>query len=357
MNFFDKYFVFSHSEKKGILLFLLIIFILCVVYWVIPRYFIPEPQDYSEVISKMKAGDQKSEEEERRLFPFNPNVISKDSLLLLGFSPKQAWNLINFRNKVKLYESKSELKKLYAMNDSLYNLVAPYVEIPEKNEIKPKSKNLKISEPRKSFLFDPNTISKDSLKLLGLSDKLAQTVINYRTNVGDFKTKEDFKKVYGLSSQEYNRLTDYIELAPKITENTKEKPPQLVNLNRANKEELMLAKGIGNVFSDRIIEHRERTGGFVSVSQLTEIYGIDHEWLENYEDQFVAEPSSINQININTIRFKELLKHPYFSYSQTQLIINYREQHGKFSSIEQIREFNLIKPKHYRKIAPYLTLE
>jgi len=357
MNFFDKYFVFSHSEKKGILLFLIIIFILSFIYWLIPRYFVPEPTDYSEAVLKLTTQEKSEEQPINQLFRFNPNTISKDSLMLLGFSSKQAWNLVNFRKKVKPFESKSELKKLYAMTDSLYRVIQHYVAIPRnKNEVGAiqSQKRPNLPEP---FSFNPNTISEDSLRLLGLSEKLVKTWINYREKVGDFTTKYEVKKVYGLSDQEFQRLSNFIELELKIESTQKEEIISTIDLNTASKEELMTAKGIGNVFSDRIIEHRERIGGFVSIDQLNEVYLIDEEWLVQYRHQFKANSSKIVKLNLNTIGFKELLKHPYFSYSQTRLIINFREQHGKFTSIEQIKEFNLIKPKHYRKIAPYLTIE
>ena len=357
MNFFDKYFVFSHSEKKGILLFLIIIFLLCFVYWLIPRYFAPKPTDYSATIKKMKLAElEHAEEVATAKFLFNPNTISKDSLVLLGFSSKQAWNLINFRKKVKPFGKKEELRKLYAMTDSLFNSIESFVELDnlEKKESRPKNK-LKSVE-KELFSFDPNSISLDSLKLLGLSSKTAQTLIRFRDKSGGFKSKSDLKKVFGLSEKQLEELDAFIQITELPIQRKKERLVA-IDLNKADKSELMAAKGIGNAFSDRIIEFRERIGGFSSISQLAEVYGIDEDWLLSYQYQFVADKEDVQKININTITFKELLRHPYFSYSQTQLIINYREQHGNFNSVEQIREINLIKPKHYRKIAPYLSIQ
>ncbi|MGB1041425.1 MAG: ComEA family DNA-binding protein, partial [Flavobacteriales bacterium] len=65
----------------------------------------------------------------------------------------------------------------------------------------------------------------------------------------------------------------------------------------------------------------------------------------------------IKKININRVTFKELMAHPYFSYSTTKKIINFRDQHGDFRSVEEILENNLIKPQHYRKIAPYISID
>ncbi|MEN8826771.1 MAG: helix-hairpin-helix domain-containing protein [Flavobacteriales bacterium] len=359
MNFFDKYFVFSHSEKRGILLFLILILLLCFIYWFIPRYFVPEPTDYSAAIAKMEQAHIAHEKEtESKRFLFDPNTISKDSLMLLGFSSKQAWNLINFRTKVKAFTSKKELKKLYAMTDSLFESVAPLIQLDNSNKSEPKSDIKQKDVERKLFSFDPNTLPLDSLKLLGLSAKTAQTLIRFREKSGGFRSKSDLWKVYGLKDSQIKELESYVVIKEqsKVYEE-KEIQVKNIDLNKASKAELMAAKGIGNAFSDRIIDYRNRIGDFVSTSQLQEVFGIDQEWLEKYEGQFSANKEDIQRIKINSVTFKELLSHPYFSYSQTQLIINYRAQHGDFNSLEQIRENNLIKPKHYRKIVPYLTIQ
>ncbi len=359
MNFFDKYFVFSHSEKKGILLFLIIIFLLCFIYWLIPRFFVPEPIDYSQAISKLEQAKLEHHNSKKpEQFLFNPNTISKDSLMLLGFSSKQAWNLINFRNKVKPIRSKKDLKRLYAMTDSLFESIQSLVVL-EKEQQEKRNSEFEMEKPKyQLFPFDPNTISMDSLKLLGLSNATAKTLVRFREKSNGFKSKSDVWKVYGLSDVKKEELEPYIFIQEQQGfEEKKQKILKKVDLNKATKDELMAAKGIGNVFSDRIIEYRERIGGFVSVNQLTEVYGIDEDWMLSHQLQFEADEESITKVNINKVSFKELLSHPYFSYSQTQLIINFRDQHGKFTSIEQIQENNLIKPKHYRKIAPYLLIQ
>jgi competence protein ComEA len=206
------------------------------------------------------------------------------------------------------------------------------------------------------FGFNPNTISIDSLLLLGLKPKTAEIFIKFRKATGGFKNKEELKQVYGVSDKLYEEIAPFI----KISENQVPEFPKKVmsiNLNTATKEELMKAKGIGSSFSKRIIEYRIQLGGFASVDQLAEVYGIDKEWVKSNAYQFEVDSKQISKIKINSIEFKALLKHPYFSYSEVKRIINYREMHGKFSTFEQIRDNNLINAEQYRKIADYLSLE
>ncbi|MDP1165536.1 ComEA family DNA-binding protein, partial [Klebsiella pneumoniae] len=62
------------------------------------------------------------------------------------------------------------------------------------------------------FRFDPNTVTKLELQRLGLSEKQAQTIINYRNNGGKFRKKSDFKKMYSVSDRFFERVKSWIDL-------------------------------------------------------------------------------------------------------------------------------------------------
>lgn len=62
-----------------------------------------------------------------------------------------------------------------------------------------------------------------------------------------------------------------------------------INLNTASRDELMLIDGIGESTADKIIEYRERNGGFASVSQLIEINGIGEAKLEKFRSFLYVE--------------------------------------------------------------------
>ena len=150
MKFFDEYFVFSSSEKRGIYLFLLLIFLLCLVYLAIPHFMKPDKTDFSELINTLEKNkaQEKTQISKIILFNFNPNTISKDSLELLGFTSKQAWNTINFREKVKPFETKKDLRKLYAMTDSLYQSIERYILLKNEQTDKQWTEKQNLSEKK-----------------------------------------------------------------------------------------------------------------------------------------------------------------------------------------------------------------
>ena len=62
------------------------------------------------------------------------------------------------------------------------------------------------------FRFDPNTISADSLQLLGFSAKQARSILKYRAKGGKFRYREDFSRLYVVDSAVYAALEGYIAL-------------------------------------------------------------------------------------------------------------------------------------------------
>ena len=62
-------------------------------------------------------------------------------------------------------------------------------------------------------------------------------------------------------------------------------------INTATKEELTTLDGIGEKYAERIIETRERRGGFTSIEQITEVKGIGQKRFEKIKDEItVGEP-------------------------------------------------------------------
>src|SRR5260221_14558473 len=65
---------------------------------------------------------------------------------------------------------------------------------------------------RELFFFDPNTISTEAWKKLGLKDKTIHTIQNYLSKGGHFKKPEDLQRVYGMHANEYERLAPFIRI-------------------------------------------------------------------------------------------------------------------------------------------------
>ena len=217
------------------------------------------------------------------------------------------------------------------------------------------------------FEFNPNKASKDELIALGFSVSLANRIDNYRAKNGKFIIKSDLKKIYGMDSTLYIELYAYIDLPkekPVILRDKKTLPEKTAsvinekfNLNLADTTQLIRIYGIGSKLSQRIIKYRNSLGGFISMNQLKEVYGLDSAVVKELNKKvFIDYEFQPARLAINTVSEKELGAHPYIKYNLAKAITTYRFQHGNFSSIEDLKKIALVDESFFTKIKPYLTL-
>jgi DNA uptake protein ComE-like DNA-binding protein len=211
------------------------------------------------------------------------------------------------------------------------------------------------------FSFDPNTASYDTLIKLGLSSKEASTLINYRNKGGKFRNPADIKKVYGIDEEQAEQLIPFVEVATGTTEQVriiayKQQKP-LIDINSCDSASLVTLPGIGPVLSARIIKYRHLLGGFVSVNQLTEVYGLPVETFDLIKGKVYADSSTVLRISINSAGYKELSRLPYFEKYEVTAILKYRELEGRIKGISDLVENKLITIEKAAKVRPYLNFE
>lgn len=217
------------------------------------------------------------------------------------------------------------------------------------------------------FKFDPNKIDIATWQKLGLSIKQAQSIVNYRNKGGKFYKPEDLQKMYTITPEKYQALLPYVTIendgfADKFGKKTYsektvnvKKELIIVEINSADTIKLDEIKGIGAAFARRIVKYRERLGGFCQKEQLMEVFGLDSLKFEEIKDQVRVDVSNIKKININTAEFDDLKNHPYLKYKQINAIIQYRKQHGKFNSIDDLKKVVILTAQNVQNLAPYLT--
>ncbi len=256
--------------------------------------------------------------------------------------------------------------------------ITPYLEINTQDTIV-KSKRMfnnsasplkrqqnKAGKTIKAFDFNPNTISYDSLILLGLNKRTAYNWIKYISKGGKFKIKNDIKKIYGLKEKKFLSIKNHILLPDSIKKTkyiasdkspVKKHHPQeniMIDLNVCTAEELKKLNGIGEKLSARIIKFRNKIGGFYSVNQLKEVYGLPLETFNRIKGNLIADKNKIRKIKINIEEKKSLIRFPYFNYRLAIQLYNYRKQHGYFKGIDDIKKIKTIDNTKIQKIEPYL---
>jgi DNA uptake protein ComE-like DNA-binding protein len=128
----------------------------------------------------------------------------------------------------------------------------------------------------------------------------------------------------------------------------------LLELNTCDSASLEALPGIGPVLSARIIKYRNLLGGYVSVSQLREVYGLSPETYDMVSVMLKADSSAVKKININRAEYKQLIRMPYFEKSEVSEIVKYRNTKGRISSMGELIENKLITAEKAGKVSPYL---
>lgn len=262
---------------------------------------------------------------------------------------------------------------------------------PQKEEIDSRvsSKENKAGKENRAvagFKFNPNTISADSLCLLGFSDKQAASIIKYRQKGGIFRKKEDFAKLYVVNDYMYNELSGYIviekesirqkieivgkdtgrivkklsakpvERADRRLEDTlRKKRPAIVELNSADSAALVSLYGIGGYYAKKILDYRARVGNFYAPEQLMEVEGIDSTRYSGFAGRIKVDPISVKKFSLDTAGKYFLMKHPYIGAYAARGIIFMREKFGaQACSLENLVKERIITAEMAKKLWFYV---
>ena len=131
----------------------------------------------------------------------------------------------------------------------------------------------------------------------------------------------------------------------------------VIEMNSADTSDFKRIKGIGSFFAKRICKYRSLLGGFYDESQLLEVYGMDSARYNMMLKFVKIDLRKIDKLQVNSINFENLKSHPYISYNQARVIVNYRKKHGFYSSKKDFLNIDLISELDFKKIAPYLQFD
>jgi competence ComEA-like helix-hairpin-helix protein len=131
----------------------------------------------------------------------------------------------------------------------------------------------------------------------------------------------------------------------------------LVELNTADTTTLKKVPGIGSAFAGRIVKYRVLLGGFYSVEQLREVYGIDEERYLALQNWFYADTSFIAKLPVNLLPSDSLAKHPYITYRQARVLWQQRRRDGRLNSWENLRLLEEFTETDRERLSAYLSFQ
>jgi DNA uptake protein ComE-like DNA-binding protein len=247
-----------------------------------------------------------------------------------------------------------------------------------------------------SFTFDPNEADSTQLLRLGLAPFQVRSIYRYRAKGGRFSTKDDFRRVYRLTNEQWEHLSPLIRIAkkyqlvdlpqqkhpaysqsyaekvarddsqdsivqlsdtlPQINRSKQTYPVKLsgdetMDINTADSAQLCRVPGIGPYFARQIIKYRRQLGGYVATEQLLQIENFPADaiaWL------VISDTVGLQRLNVNKLSTRKLMKHPYMGYYRASDIENHKRIYGRVENIDALRKMPHFTDEDIRRLLPYL---
>jgi DNA uptake protein ComE-like DNA-binding protein len=130
----------------------------------------------------------------------------------------------------------------------------------------------------------------------------------------------------------------------------------LVELNAADTATLKKVPGIGSVFAGRIVKYRSLLGGFYSVAQLREVYGMEERY-HSLQNWFYADSSLVAKLPVNRLSSNALARHPYLNDKQARALGQLRNRKGRIGGWENLRLLEEFTEADRERLAAYLSFQ
>ncbi|MBI1185544.1 hypothetical protein GC194_14835 [bacterium] len=309
-----KFIQLSRNEQIGFMVIAVLILLTLAAKAVIKQINMnSEPVDTALVatleraLAQNAAREKQVEDMAEMSFSFNPNRISYDSLLLLGFSENLAKRFINYRSAGNGFYNAEAVFKLYGLDSSLKKRID-------------------------TLMFFSKSAAQENDDTKPASNELATERAStfHNTKKPDYKNeRKPFRKKEHLT----------------------------IHLNRTDTSELQKIYGIGSALSERIINYRNMLGGFVRPTQFFEVYGVDSQKIDLKNVTLLADSQNVKKVAINELDADALAQLPYFNNKQSRVIVNYRNEHGDYQSYGDLLRTKVVSKEQLQQLIGYLQFE
>lgn len=199
------------------------------------------------------------------------------------------------------------------------------------------------------YPFNPNFITDFKGYQLGMSVEEIDRLHEFRKGNKYVNSAKEFQQVTGVSDSLLEVIAPYFKFPEWVSnpknssfqkfEKFEKKQEKIVvkDLNTATQEDLIKVRGIGEKLSERILKYKSDLGAFVSMKQLSDVWGLSDEVIEELNKYFIVSYiSEVKKIKINELSIKELGQFPYFKYPVSKNIVTYRSMNGEIRNADDL---------------------
>ncbi len=205
-----------------------------------------------------------------------------------------------------------------------------------------------------------NYATKYDFENLGINEKQILKLIALQRNGLKIYTRDDLLQCKEIDSTTINILTQHLKFfqEKKYFRPNEARPIEniIIDINTADTLQLDQVRGISKGLAKRIVNYRERLGGYIKKEQLQEIWGMDSLSYTSLVINTRVISNNIKPININTADINALGKHPYIGYALAKIIVNYRTQHGPYQKVEDLFNIHVMNADIFSKIEVYISV-
>ena len=222
--------------------------------------FILIPESKVEIVD---FGESTISEKKQKLFVFDPNSVSKSSLLALGFSELSQKALLNYRKKGGHFYVPEDLLKIYGIDSSLFSQIKDFVRIDSLITKSENSAQKHVGNKKEKLRIELNSALKDELvSLPGIGPVFADRILRYRNLLGGYSAINQLLEVYGMDSVRYSGIISFLELDESLV--------ILHKVNFESENQLASHPYINYAFAEKIVKSRNRKGSFKSMNDFQE---------------------------------------------------------------------------------------
>lgn len=295
------------------------------------------------------------------LFTFDPNTVSYEQLLALGFERHTAVSILKYRARGKVFEIAEEFALCYGVTDSMFARLRPYINIGKQFRAENMGDSIRSInrqrweqkiDNRRPHPYEPfriDTVSIAYLHRIGFTYRQAEGLIEYRDSGAEgIRNMAELSDCWAVSPEMADSLARYVIFPEPKPYGGK------IEINSADSATLVTVRGIGPKTAQAIVSYRKLLGGYVSIEQLSEIKCVTSENFARFSSQICCDSCVFSKIDINFAPASELERHPYMTRRAINRIIQLRKSKGGWKSIEEIVNDDIFTPEQVSALAPYL---
>jgi DNA uptake protein ComE-like DNA-binding protein len=212
-------------------------------------------------------------------------------------------------------------------------------------------KESNIKQLPKVYPYNPNFMTDYKGYKLGMSVKEIDRLLSFRKENKYVNSAIEFQRITQVSDsllkviaplfkfpdwvknkKQYKGYENYTNSAF-----AKKEKNVLIDINKASQEDLIKIHGIGEAISLRILKYKESLGGFVSMEQMNDVWGLSPEVVASLNSHFkVSGLPEFKKVDLNNASLKEMSQFPYFKYTLAKEIVTYRSMNGDIKNIEDL---------------------